>query len=890
MNKVYMLPTPTQARQDTSNAIHQVVLKLEKYLPAYGWEVTETRVEADLVAGHAGQTDGTTPVDVAHCHGLYPTQQHPQQQWHWAANAHVMDNLRTALQVTVPSEWVADILRRDMHIEPRVIGWAIDHEDWQGAENQGYVLWNKTRADGVCDPTPLLELAKRFPKTRFVTTFGENAAANVQVIGRQPYEKMQEFVRGASVYLATTKETFGIGTLEPMACGIPVLGYDWGATAEIVEHGVTGYLVPPGDLDGLAAGLEYCLRHREALGANARMVVQRYTWADVAEQFAATYRMALSLRQREASTPKVSIVIPCYNYARYLPDAIQSVLHQQARFPIELIVVDDCSTDDSHEVAHRLVAHLPNGLVVKTHENGGPAQARNTGIALAKGEYILCLDADDQLRAGEPVLQTFAEALDADRTLGIVYAGLLAIGADNTVIQAGSNWPGSFNYEDQIRGFNQVPTCCMFRKEAWRRTGGYKTRLEPAEDAELWLHMTTLGYRARQVTSAQWFVYRYHDHSLSSGVRLNRKPEPQWRAPHLGWIQSGQRPMAAPVPPGGKHSNPVRNYDQPDISVIIPVGPGHERWLPEALDSVQAQTFWNWECIVVFDHDYVMPEDAWGAYPWVRFLWTEGRKGAGYARNLGAKQAHGRFLAFLDADDLLLPEFLEETYRAFRETGRYAYTDWISISKSGQIETHECPSYDPATLFARQSIHAVSVLLPRVDFEAVGGFAEDMGAWEDVELYMKLAVAGFCGVRVARPLLIYRYSTGNMREHGETIKAELKSYLMRKYGAYIRGEMMCQCDEQVNRELVVPALTEENPDVIRVRMDGPRAPAGKLSIKGSSGQQYGRRQQGDVFLILQRDLEGLKHYISPFQEIDVVVVPVVVPPPPVPLVREGVAQ
>ena len=89
---------------------------------------------------------------------------------------------------------------------------------------------------------------------------------------------------------------------------------------------------------------------------------------------------------------------------------------------------------------------------------------------------------------------------------------------------------------------------------------------------------------------------------------------------------------------------------------------------------------------------------------------------------------------------------------------------------------------------------------------------------------------------------------------------------------------MCQCDEQVNREMVVPALTEENPDVIRVRMGGPRAPAGKLSIKGGSGQQYGRRQQGDVFLILQRDLEGLKHYVSPFQEMDVAVVPVVVPP------------
>lgn len=890
MNKIYMLPTPTQARQDTSNAIHQIVLKLEQYLPQHGWEITEDRNEADLVAGHAGQTDGRTPVDVAHCHGLYPTQAHPEHLWHWAANAHVLDNIRTAYQVTVPSNWVADILRRDMHIDPAVIGWAIEHEDWAGAENKGYVLWNKTRADSTCDPTPLIELAKRFPHVQFVTTFGENAPANVRVIGRQPYEKMQEFVRGATVYLGTTKETFGIGTLEPMSCGIPVLGYDWGSTAEIVEHGVTGYLVPPSDVDALAEGLEYCLQHRDVLGGNARVAVQQYTWDRVAEEFAATYRVAMSMRPA-ATAPKVSVVIPCYNYARYLPDAIQSVLHQKTSFPFELIVVDDQSTDDSIEVAQRLLDNVPNAVVAKARENGGPSKARNYGISIAKGQYILCLDADDQLRAGEPVLQTFADALDADRTLGIVYAGLLAIGEDDALIPTNGTWPGPFSFEQQIRGFNQVPTCCMFRKEVWRRAGGYKTRLEPAEDAELWLHMTTLGYRAQQVTSAQWFVYRYHDGSLSNEVRLNKKPEPLWTQPHQGWIMTDQRPMAAPVPPAGKHSNPVRNYDRPEVSVIIPCGPGHERWLSEALDSVQAQTAWNWECIVVFDgDDGGLAAPFWSAYPWVRFLWTGIRSGAGSARNLGAKHARGKFLAFLDADDLLLPDFLEETLRAFRETGRYAYTDWISIGKDGRFETHECPAYDPATLFKRQSIHAVSVLLPKVDFDAVGGFAEDMGAWEDVELYMKLAAAGFCGVRVQRPLLVYRYSTGNMREYGETIKDDLKAYLMRKYGAFIRGEAMCQCNEQLNRELAVPALTEENPDVIRVRMDGPRAPAAPMPIKGDSGQQYARRQKGDVFLILRRDLEGLKHYVSPFQEIAVAAQPVVAPPPPVPLVREGVAQ
>ena len=105
MNHVYMLPTPEQARQDDSNAINQIVLKLQKYLPAYGWNVTEKRDEADLVAGHAGQTDGT-PVDVAHVHGLYPTFKYPESAWTWAANDHVLQNVMNAREVTVPSQWV----------------------------------------------------------------------------------------------------------------------------------------------------------------------------------------------------------------------------------------------------------------------------------------------------------------------------------------------------------------------------------------------------------------------------------------------------------------------------------------------------------------------------------------------------------------------------------------------------------------------------------------------------------------------------------------------------------------------------------------------------------------------------------------------------------------
>jgi hypothetical protein len=280
MRKVYMLPTLEQASvADGSNTIHQIVVRLAKYLPEFGYEVTSNRNEADVVAGHAGMTDGSVPVDVAHCHGLYPTahaREYETAKWHWSANAHVIRNLREAKRITVPSSWVADLLRRDMHIDPDIVGWGIEPDEWSSGTNEGYVLWNKTRTDGVCSPQPLIDLAAKAPQTLFLTTFGAGTP-NIRTVGRQYFPVMQGMIRNAGIYLSTTLETFGISTLEAMACGVPVLGFRQGGTADIVDHGVTGFLVEPGDIDGLVAGLDYCQRYRDVLGDNARAVASRYT-------------------------------------------------------------------------------------------------------------------------------------------------------------------------------------------------------------------------------------------------------------------------------------------------------------------------------------------------------------------------------------------------------------------------------------------------------------------------------------------------------------------------------------------------------------------------------------------------------------------------------------
>lgn len=875
MIRVFSMPTPDQAAVDGSNAINQIVTRLAKHLPAYGVEIVGNKETADLIVGHAGQSDGVTPVDVAHTHGLYPTavtSAVDTPAWHFGANLHVLENVRQAKRVTVPSQWVADLFRRDMHLNPDVIGWAIDPDEWEPGENLGYVIWGKTRTDGVCSPAPLVKLAALVPEQRFITTFGEGTP-NIKTIGRQTFPAMKRYLQGASVYLATTLETFGIQTLEAAACGIPILGFRQGGTADLVIHGETGYLVEPGDYEGLRAGLDYCLKYRDVLGANARAVALTYTWEHVASQFADIYKQVLEPH----TGPKVSVIIPCHNYQDYVGQAIESIKTQVTTFEVEIIVVLDRCTDHSDNVVLEALGDYKNADVLVT-DFGNPADARNAGIRQAKGDLICCLDADDAL--GDPrFLQTLADELDKDRTLGIAFTSLRMMDAEGK-LGGQTGWPNGYDFEQQVLKHNQVPTCCMFRQVAWKRAGGYRRQYCPAEDAELWLRMGILGFRAKHVTTEPMFIYRLHSNSLSTPIRTGKSPEPDWTF-DKPWLFNGQRPFAADGKPPN-HSWPVRNYDRPRVAFIVPCAPWHRGVLSEALDSIEAQTVRDWECIVV--NDCEQPLDL-PSYPWAKIVNTD-RHGAGHARNMGVLASQAPLIVFLDADDILSPRFLEQTLKAYGKSGNYVYTDWVSISKTGELEPHETPEFEPGAVFHQTSIHSINVLIPRPWFDQVGGFDESMTAWEDVDFFMKLATLDLCGIRVAQRLVMYRYQLGRTREHGETIKEQLKALLRQRYGDYIEGRKMCGCTQPKKKPAVADGVPAENGHGPMIRIEYVGAPGQHSVIGSATKQNYGRRRGGDTFYVYVADQQENREHFLPITE--VVQEMKATPVPPEPQLRERI--
>ena len=765
--------TPTWSGDDKGDGgIRRVADAQLRYLHEFDIQVTDDPHAADLIACHgAAKVDAPGVPLVTHSHGML-WEDYDFGNWGESVNAQLIELMVSAQAITAPSQWVAHAIARGMLAQPEVIYHGVEVDDWAHDQpHLGYVLWNKARIDPVSDPRDMQRVAQLLPDVKFLTTYGR-PTRNVLPMGVGTYEQMKPVVQRAGVYLATTRETFGIGTIEALAAGVPIVGWDYGGQHEIVIHNETGILVPFGDIEGLADALRRVLSDRGAFSAAARRdAVDRWGWQDKIAQYAALYQRTVQAWQ--APRPKVSVVITAYNLAHYLPDALGSVLQQTMR-DWECLIVDDCSTDNTQpQVAGWAKAAAdPRFRYERTPRNLGLSGARNYGWQHAHGRYILFLDADDVLAPN--ALDTLTSALDRDPSIHIAYGSLDLMAADGSNVQR-NPWPrAAFNWHAQLSHLNQLTYCALMRREVLERSGGYRTRDWRAEDASFWSRVTSFGFRAAKVTDDTVLIYRMHDAQKSRG----ESGDGDWTA-WFPWRLAGdaqtgleamrakRQPNAAIVPFGAQGTPPiphkawpVRHFQHPVISIVIPVGPGHAPYLIDALDSVQAQTFVEWEAIVV--NDSGSPLDRAGS-PWARVI-DAGGLGAGAARNVGLRAARAPFVLFLDADDLITPLTLELLLRGHIEGGgRYAYSDWLTLEDEARIDgpaqPRATPDYD-ARRMLHQLFHAVTALIPTDWARAVGGFDERLPVFEDWDFYARLAVAGYHGHRVAQPLLIYRAATG----------------------------------------------------------------------------------------------------------------------------------
>ena len=431
----------------------------------------------------------------------------------------------------------------------------------------------------------------------------------------------------------------------------------------------------------------------------------------------------------------ISVVIPVLNEPRVV-EAVGSIDRQVTDHEIEIIVVDDGSTDGCLEPLH----DHPRVRILRRDQPSGPAAARNAGLREVRGELVSFLDADDLWPAGR--LARLEAALETRPEL------LVVLGRIHYVAIDGGELP-DVQFEDESNTVSHVMVGCgLYRRAAFDDVGLFDEDLLQGEDADWFL-------RAREaelpfgIVHATTLEYRLHDNNMTADRR----------AVMLGVTTAlrasirRRRESGAPsrqLAPWDSHRLPVA-----DVTVVIPARDRADL-LPEAIASVHRQTVQPREVLVVDDGSTDATADVardLGA----RVLRLEEGGSPGAARNAGFSAVGTSWILNLDSDDLLLPDAIERQMAHAEVTGAV-----VVLGGAAEFDHDRGP--DTATT-SREGLAASGMLLRADAFSSVGRLDELLaGDW--IDWVDRAEHAGHRVHRDVRPVALRRLHGGNLGRAG----------------------------------------------------------------------------------------------------------------------------
>lgn len=230
--------------------------------------------------------------------------------------------------------------------------------------------------------------------------------------------------------------------------------------------------------------------------------------------------------------PKVSIIVPNYNYSKYLPQRLQSIF-EQTFADFEVILLDDCSTDDSRQYLQQFASHPKvSHLILGETNTGNPFVQWEKGIALAQGEYIWIAESDDYCE--KTFLQNAVRILDENPRLSFTHCGSILVDQNGKVLEQNyDTWPlgkddgktytyASHQYlKDFMFYHNETYNASMtvFRKSKYHLIDKDFTTMHYCGDWLFWIKMAEKG----DVAILHKRLNRFRRHCQSVTVKIDRK-------------------------------------------------------------------------------------------------------------------------------------------------------------------------------------------------------------------------------------------------------------------------------------------------------------------------------------------------------------------------------
>ena len=531
-----------------------------------------------------------------------------------------------------------------------------------------------------------------------------------------------------------------------------------------------------------------CVRRQDWAGARDafRHVYELDTTQDAVREILAELDAALGMEAPDAGRqePLVSIIIACYKQAHLLTEAVESVVAQT--YPHwEMIIVNDGSPDDTTAVAQALIAAHPERRIRLIEKaNGGLSAARNTGLQFATGAFLLPLDADDTLHPR--MLERTVAALEAHPEADVAYTHIQLFGTQSGVCRCG---PFELGAEMET---NRLAYCSLMRRVLADALDGYAEDATAYEDWDFWLRAMARGAQGVLVPEP---LFNYRQSATSKLIEDNRR-----RDYFVAQLVLRHTALYGPE----RSAEATRTVEinewltgpeaKPLVSVIIPCYK-QARFLSEAVETLNAQTYPDWEAVIVNDGS---PDDTTAvaqaliaAHPERRIRLVEKPNGGlSSARNAGVHASRGEYILPLDADDALDPRMLEKTVTALRANPADAVA-YTHVQHFGARNDIWRAGPFTAAAMAEDNRLVCSALYKREVFDAVGGYAEDMPAYEDWDFWLSALERGYTGRLVPEALFLYRKARTSMLTGANARRERLKAHVITRhrqlYGPAPRG-------------------------------------------------------------------------------------------------------
>ena len=595
-----------------------------------------------------------------------------------------------------------------------------------------------------------IKLKNKFKIINFGSVPGENELATI-------YNVADIFV------LPSLQDNLPNTVLESLACGTPVVAFNIGGIPDMIEHKKTGYLAEYKNPQSLAKGIKWAITNKnsEKISHYCREeALAKYSLELQAKKYLTIYQKLLEKDKAESAEVseaseitnggdreiKVSAIVSTYNSEKFIRGCLDNLINQTlyVKGELEIIVINSGSQQDEGKIVKEYQRKHKNIKYLKTSKET-IYQAWNRGIKAANGKYITNANTDDRHR--RDALEVLAQTLDTKNDIALVYADSKVTGVENEKFETAPAtgfllWP-EYNSTNLFR-ICYVGPQPMWRKSLHKKYGYFDGSFKSAGDYEFWLRI--VNNEKFEHLNAVLGLYLLSDESVEH-VNQQISLQESEKARKKYWKLKTDRPV-----PYGTYLCSYRcsknTREDVKFSVVIPTCDRPES-LRKALNSLASQTYKNFEVVVVNDGKNDVKqilkefEDELN-YQYIRNLINRERSAS---RNNGIKVSKGKYILFLDDDDLLYPEHLKIISDNIIDGIPVAYTDAVRAvyEKFGDIykiiekSVPYSIDYDRNKLLIG-NIAPINCFAIRRDllFKA-GLFNETLNVLEDWELLLRLS-------------------------------------------------------------------------------------------------------------------------------------------------------